>query len=43
MVHVAARLDPNPAIQERYNRLYEDVFIPLYPRVKDLFPHHSTL
>jgi len=43
MVHVAARLDPNPAIQERYNRLYEDVFIPLYPRVKGLFPHHSTL
>ncbi len=42
MVRVAAKLEPDPVMQERYNRLYNDVFIPLYPRVKDLFPQHST-
>ncbi len=43
MVHVAVRLEPDPTMQERYDRLYRDVFLPLYPRVRDLFPRHSAL
>jgi xylulokinase len=38
MVHVAERLEPEPAARDLYDRRYREVFTPLYPRVKDLFP-----
>jgi sugar (pentulose or hexulose) kinase len=38
MVQVAIRLEPNPAAYRRYTQLYTQVYKPLYPRVKDLFP-----
>jgi sugar (pentulose or hexulose) kinase len=37
MVRVATRLEPDPVAHARYNHLYEEVFTPLYPRVRDLF------
>jgi xylulokinase len=43
MVHISGRLEPDPVMQDRYEHLYEDVFLPLYPRVRDLFPHYSAL
>jgi xylulokinase len=39
MVRVAARLEPDPDARAVYDRRYREVFTPLYPRVKDLFPH----
>jgi xylulokinase len=39
MVHVATRLEPDPAACALYDRRYREVFTPLYPCVKDLFPH----
>jgi xylulokinase len=38
MVRVANRLEPDPVAHNLYDRRYAEVFMPLYPQVKDLFP-----
>jgi xylulokinase len=42
MVHVSTRLEPDPVMRERYDRIYNEVFLPLYPRVRDLFPRYNA-
>lgn len=37
MARIQERLEPEPAAREHYQRLYRDVYLPLYPRVRDLF------
>jgi xylulokinase len=37
MVRIASRQEPDPAAHALYERRYEEIFLPLYPRVKDLF------
>lgn len=37
MVHTARRLEPDPSAQACYGRLYQEVYLPLYPLVKGLF------
>jgi xylulokinase len=41
MVQIAGKLEPEPDASHRYARLYEEVYLPLYPRIKDLFPRLS--
>jgi xylulokinase len=38
MVSIAQRLEPDPDTYRLYSRLYEQVYMPLYPRIKELFP-----
>jgi xylulokinase len=37
MVHIARRLNPDPTARDHYERLYREVYLPLYPQVKELF------
>jgi xylulokinase len=37
MVRTARRLEPDPAARAHYERLYREVYLPLYPQVKELF------
>jgi sugar (pentulose or hexulose) kinase len=37
MVHIARRLTPDPSARDHYEHLYREVYLPLYPRVKELF------
>ena len=39
MVKIAGRLEPNAAAHFHYSRLYTDVYKPLYPQLKGLFPY----
>lgn len=37
MVRIASRQEPDPTTQALYARRYDEVFLPLYPRVRELF------
>ncbi|HVA90142.1 MAG TPA: FGGY-family carbohydrate kinase [Chloroflexota bacterium] len=41
MVSIRERLEPNPLTRAHYQRLYSEVYLPLYPRVRDLFKQLS--
>ncbi|HVC82574.1 MAG TPA: FGGY-family carbohydrate kinase [Chloroflexota bacterium] len=41
MAHIRERLEPEPAARDHYQRLYREVYLPLYPRVRDLFKQLS--